>query len=324
MIWRLLARFSGSLVIASLVIFLLLRAVPGDPARVALGVSATEEAVAELSAQLGTDRPLPVQYVEWVGGLLTGDFGVSLASRQNITPLVWDRIQVSLILCGSAMVLSLVVAVPVGVWAARRAHRADGVLFSALSQLGMAVPSFLAGVLLVAVFAVQLGWVPANGWVPPGVDFGEFLRRLVLPVVALTLVQAAILTRYVRGAVLEVLDTNYLRTARSIGQSRAEALWRHGLRNAALPVLTVVGVQLTTLIVGAVVVERVFVLPGLGSMLLAAVANRDLTTVQTIVMVLVVFTLAVNFVVDLLYRVVDPRLRGRRAAVSVGAAVVRS
>lgn len=136
---------------------------------------------------------------------------------------------------------------------------------------------------------------------------------MILPVVALTLVQASIMTRYVRGAVLEVLDTNYIRTARSIGQSRDEALWRHGLRNAALPVLTVTGVQLTSLIVGAVVVEQVFVLPGLGSMLLDAVSNRDLTTVQTIVMLLVVFTLAVNFVVDLLYRLVDPRLRRRQA-----------
>ena len=313
MILRLVARILGSLAVAIVLILLLLRAIPGDPARVALGVTATDEAVAELSAQLGTDRPLAVQYFEWVGGLLTGDFGTSLASRQDITPLVWDRLQVSLLLCGTAMALSLVVAVPLGVWAARRAYRADGVAISAFSQVGMAVPSFLAGVLLVAVFSVRWGWLPANGWVPPGVDFGEFVRRLILPVVALTLVQASIMTRYVRGAVLEVLDTNYIRTARSIGQSRDEALWRHGLRNAALPVLTVTGVQLTSLIVGAVVVEQVFVLPGLGSMLLDAVSNRDLTTVQTIVMLLVVFTLAVNFVVDLLYRLVDPRLRRRQA-----------
>lgn len=311
---RLLARFLISLFAASVLIFLLLRIVPGDPARIALGVTATDEAVAELSARLGTDRPLTVQYLEWMGGLLTGDFGLSLASRQDITPLILDRAQVSLILTGTAMALSLLIAVPLGVWSARRARHVDGQVISALSQVGIAVPSFLAGVLLVAVVAVQLGWLPANGWVPPGVDFGAFLSRLILPVIALTLVQASILTRYVRSSVLEVLGADYLRTARAIGQSRAQALNRHGLRNAALPVLTVIGVQLTSLIVGAVVIEQVFVLPGLGSMLLDAVANRDLTTVQTIVMLLVVFTLAVTLVVDLLYRLIDPRLRRKVTA----------
>lgn len=302
-------RFLLSLLLASVVIFLLLRAIPGDPARVALGVTATDEAVAQLATQLGTDRPLLVQYLDWVGGLLTGDFGVSLSSRQDITPLVVDRAQVSLILCGVAMVLSLLIAVPLGMWAARRSERADGVLISGFSQVGIAVPSFLAGILLVTVFAVHLGWVPANGWIPPGEDPGGFLGRLVLPVIALTLVQAAILTRYVRSAVLEVMDQDFMRTARSTGASTSEALWRHGLRNAALPVLTVTGLQLTSLVVGAVVIERVFLLPGLGSMLLDSVARRDLTTVQTIVMLLVVFTLTVNLLVDLTYRIVDPRIR---------------
>ncbi|MDR7330004.1 ABC transporter permease [Corynebacterium guangdongense] len=311
---RLSARFLLSLLAASVLIFLLLRIVPGDPARIALGVTATDAAVAELSARLGTDRPLPVQYLDWLGGLLTGDFGLSLSSRQDITPLVLDRAQVSLILTGSAMVLSLLIAVPLGVWSARRARHPDGQVISALSQIGIAVPSFLAGVLLVAVVSIRFGWLPANGWVPPGVDFGAFLSRLILPVIALTLVQASILTRYVRSSVLEVLGADYLRTARAIGQSRSRALRRHGLRNAALPVLTVIGVQLSSLIVGAVVIEQVFVLPGLGSMLLDAVANRDLTTVQTIVMLLVVFTLAVTMVVDLLYRLIDPRLRGRATA----------
>lgn len=306
---RVVLRFVVSLFVASLVIFLLLRAVPGDPARVALGVTATDEAVAELSAQLGTDRPLAVQYLDWLGGLLTGDFGVSLSSRQAITPLVVDRAQVSLILVGTAMVLSLLIAVPLGMWAARRARHLDGSLITAGSQVGIAIPSFLAGVLLVTVFAVQLGWLPANGWIPPNVDATGFLQRLILPVIALTAVQASILTRYVRSAILEVMDRDFMRTARASGASRGQALWRHGLRNAALPVLTVTGVQLTTLVVGAVVIERVFLIPGLGSMLLDSVANRDLTSVQTIVMLLVVFTLTVNFLVDLTYRLVDPRIR---------------
>ncbi|GAB2511458.1 Glutathione transport system permease protein GsiC [Corynebacterium atrinae] len=309
MILKVLLRFLVSLVLASVIIFLLLRAIPGDPARVALGVTATDEAVAALAAQLGTDQPLWHQYFSWVGGLITGDFGISLSSRQDITALIIDRAQVSLILCGVAMVLSLLIAVPLGMWAARRADRADGLLVTGASQVGIAVPSFLAGILLVTVFSVHLGWVPANGWVPPNADFSGFVQRLILPVIALTAVQASILTRYVRSSILEVMDRDFMRTARATGASISEALWRHGLRNAALPVLTVTGLQLTSLVVGAVVIERVFLVPGLGSMLLDSVARRDLTVVQTIVMLLVVFTLSVNLVIDVTYRIIDPRIR---------------
>lgn len=308
LILRHLARFLITLFLASLLIFGMMRAIPGDPAQIALGVNATPTAVAALAAQLGTDRPLVQQYLSWITGLLRGDFGISLSSRADISPLVVDRAQVSLILCGTAMLLSLIIAVPMGIWAARRARRADGLLITAGSQVGIAVPSFLGGVLLVAVFAVQLGWLPANGWVPPAVDPGEFLRRLILPVISLTMVQAAILTRYVRSAILEVMNEDYLRTARAKGMSVSGALRVHGLRNAALPVLTVTGLQLTSLIVGAVVIEQVFSLPGLGSMLLDAVGNRDLITVQTIVMLLVLFTLTVNLIIDLSYSLLDPRI----------------
>ena len=159
------------------------------------------------------------------------------------------------------------------------------------------------------MFAVGLGWLPANGWIPPNQDFGGFLQRLILPVLALTAVQASILTRYVRSAVVDVMGEDFMRTARSKGMSLGRALRVHGLRNAALPVLTVTGVQLTSLVIGAVVIEQVFVLPGIGSMLLESVSNRDLTAVQSIVMVLVVFTLVVNMAVDLLYQVLDPRIR---------------
>lgn len=303
-----LAKFVLTLFAASVAIFLLMRAVPGNPARVALGVNATEDAVAELTQTLGLDRPLITQYFEWVGGLLSGSFGTSLSSQQDITPLVLDRAQVSLILVGLAILLALAGAVPIGMWLARTGNT----LVSALTQIGIAIPSFLVGIIMVAFFAVRLGWLPANGWIPPDQNFGGFIARLIMPVISLALVQGAMLTRYVRSSIVDVMDQDYIRTARALGLSHAEALRRHGLRNAALPVLTVTGLQLTTLIVGAVVIESVFVIPGLGSMLLDAVSNRDLTTVQTLVMLLVFFTLAINLATDLAYRVIDPRLKEKR------------
>lgn len=303
-----LAKFVLTLFAASVAIFLLMRAVPGNPARVALGVNATDGAVAELTTVLGLDRPLLTQYFEWVGGLLSGNFGTSLSSQQDITPLVLDRAQVSLILVGLAILLALAGAVPMGMWLARTGNT----FVSALTQIGIAVPSFLVGIIMVAFFAVRLGWLPANGWIPPDQDFGGFIARLIMPVISLALVQGAMLTRYVRSSIVDVMDQDYIRTARALGLSHAEALRRHGLRNAALPVLTVTGLQLTTLIVGAVVIESVFVIPGLGSMLLDAVSNRDLTTVQTLVMLLVFFTLAINLATDLAYRVIDPRLKEKR------------
>ncbi|HCT3316805.1 TPA: ABC transporter permease [Corynebacterium striatum] len=303
-----LAKFVLTLFAASIAIFLLMRAVPGNPARVALGVNATDGAVAELTTVLGLDRPLFTQYFEWVGGLLSGSFGTSLSSQQDITPLVLDRAQVSLILVGLAIVLALAGAVPMGMWLARTGNT----FVSALTQIGIAVPSFLVGIIMVAFFAVRLGWLPANGWIPPDQNFGGFIARLIMPVISLALVQGAMLTRYVRSSIVDVMDQDYIRTARALGLSHAEALRRHGLRNAALPVLTVTGLQLTTLIVGAVVIESVFVIPGLGSMLLDAVSNRDLTTVQTLVMLLVFFTLVINLATDLAYRVIDPRLKEKR------------
>ena len=294
-------RFVLLLAAASVVIFTLLRAVPGDPARVALGVSATEEAVAELSARLGLDQPLPVQYLDWVSGLLTGDFGISMSSGKNITDTVVERAGVSLTLTLVAMAVSLAVAVPVGVYLARRTHSPDGAVVGALSQVGIIVPSFLVGIALVALFSVRLGWLPANGWGTPA--------HAVLPVASLALVQASILTRYVAASVREEMGKDYVRTGRALGASIGNVLFTSALRNAALPVITVVGVQLASLVVGAVVIERVFTIPGLGTMLLDAVGNRDLATVQTVMMVIVVFTLVVNLIVDLTYAVVDPRIR---------------
>lgn len=304
-----LARFVATYFVATIVVFLFMRLIPGDPAQVSLGVNATPELLEQTRAEFGTDRPLIEQYFDWSSGLLRGDFGVSYVTRTDISPMVLDKVQVSLILVLTAMVIALLVAIPLGTWAAVKHRNLSGVVIGVGSQIGVAIPGFLAGILLVIVFAVGLGWLPANGWTAPVEDFGDFLRRLILPVLALASVQGAILTRYVRSAVLEVMSEDYLRTARAKGLGKTEALIKHGLRNAAIPVITVTGVQIAALIIGAVVIERVFVIPGLGSMLLDAVGNRDLLTVQSVVMVLVAITLILNLVVDILYTVVDPRLR---------------
>ncbi|GAB3489138.1 ABC transporter permease [Nocardiopsis coralliicola] len=301
--------FAASVAVATAAVFAFLSVLPGDAARVALGTGATEEAVARMHAEFGTDRPAAVQYAEWVGGLATGDFGRSYVNGEEIGPRIADRFGVTLWLVGSAMVIALAIAVPLGVAAALRHRDAAGTVLSGISQVGIAVPNFLAGILLITVFAVQLRWLPAGGWTPPAEDPAAFLSRLVLPAVSLGLVQGAVLTRYVRSAVLDVLREDYMRTARAKGLGPVSALLRHGLRNAAVPVVTVLGLQLATLLIGAVVIERVFVIPGLGSLLLDGVADRDLLLVQGVVLVLVVAVLLINFLVDLLYTVLDPRLR---------------
>ena len=298
-----------SLAVILLLVFGFMVLLPGDPARVALGVNATEADVATLRREYGLDRPLATQFLDWLGGLLRFDLGKSYISKAEIAPQIADRLQVSLILVAVSMLVALVIAVPFGTFMAVHHQRPAGLVLSAISQIGVAVPAFLAGILLITVFAVQLGWLPAGGWTPPAYDPGLFLKQLLLPALSLGLVQGAVLTRYVRSAVLDVLREDFLRTARAKGLTPMRALARHGLRNAAVPVVTVLGLQLATLLVGAVVIERVFVIPGLGSLLLDAVGNRDLIVVQDVVMVLVVAVLVTNFVVDLLYLVIDPRLR---------------
>lgn len=312
MILRLIERIAvlaASLAVSSILVFAFMAVLPGDPARVALGVNASDQSVASLRTEFGLDRPLVAQYFSWVGGLFRFDFGDSYISRAPIGPQIADRLQVSLWLVVTSMVIAVVIAVPIGSLMAVWHRRISGMLLSAVSQVGVAIPAFLAGILLITVFAVKLGWLPANGWTPPAQDPAMFLKQLTLPALSLGLVQAAVLTRYVRSSVLDVLREDYLRTARAKGLRPMPALFRHGLRNASVPVVTVLGLQLATLLIGAVVVERVFVIPGLGSLLLDAVSNRDLILVQDVVMVLVVAVLLVNFVVDLLYVAIDPRMR---------------
>ncbi len=308
---RRLAIFVVSLVAASLLVFFVMSVLPGDPAVVLLGTQATPEAVDALRSELGLDRPLIVRYLEWVVGWVSGDLGTSIFSGVDVGAQVADRLSVTIPLALMAITLTTLIAFPAGVFAAARHRRLGDTVVSTASQIGLAIPAFWAGLLFVTAFAVQRPWFPAGGF--PGWDAGFWsgIRALLLPAVSLALVQGAILTRYVRSAVLETLREDFIRTARAKGLSRSEALWRHGLRNAAIPVLTVLGLQFAALLAGTVVIESVFVLPGLGSMLLQAITRRDLELVQGGAMAIVIAILLVSLVVDLLYRALDPRVRTR-------------
>lgn len=312
LIIRLLSRTAilfGTIVAASIVIFALLAVLPGDPAQVALGVNASPKALEQVRAEFGTNRPLVTQYLSWFGNFLRGSFGRSYLTHADIGPQIADRLQVTVWLVGLGMAVAIVFALPLGVVAAVMHRKMSGTLLSAISQVGMAVPSFIAAILLIDIFAVRLQWVPSGGWTPPASDPETFLRQVILPVLSLGLIQAALLSRYVRSATLNVLREDYMRTARAKGLTPGRAFLRHGMRNVAIPVVTVLGLQVSALLVGAIVIERVFVIPGLGGLLLDSVSNRDLLVVQGVVMVLLVAVLVVNFITDALYLLIDPRLR---------------
>ncbi len=298
-----------SLVVASLVIFAAIEVVPGDPAAYMLGLNATPETVAALRAELGLDAGPLERYLGWTLGMLRGDFGVSYTYRTPVAGMIADRLWVSLPLALYALALSTLIAFPVGVWAAsRRGMPADSAVMGA-TQLGVAVPNFWFAMLLVLVFAVNLRWLSAGGF--PGWDAGlaAGLKALTLPAIALALPQAAILARVMRAALLDTLGEDYIRTARAKGLSRGQALRRHALRNALIPVLTIIGLQFSFLLAGAIIIENVFFLPGLGRLVFQAISQRDLIVVESVVMLLVFAVIVVTFAVDLAYAAVDPRLR---------------
>jgi len=301
-----------SLTVASLIIFLVVQVLPGDPAQVVLGVNATPDALAQLRHQMGLDLPGWQRYLAWIGGILHGDFGTSQVSSAPVAELIRQKLSVSAPLALLGMAVSVLISVPLGVIAGVRYRRLSGALISALSLGGIAIPAFWAALLLITVFAIRLHAVPAGGFVAWSDDPVGAFKSLLLPAISLGLVQGAILTRYIRSSIVDVLREDYIRTARAKGLTRWQALRRHGFRNAAIPVVTVLGLQLTSLLVGAVVIENVFYLPGLGRMLIQAIGNRDLVVIQATVMLLTGVVLVVNFLVDVSYRLLDPRIRATR------------
>jgi peptide/nickel transport system permease protein len=313
---RRLASFVLTLWVASVVVFAVLGLLPGNAAEVILGDTATPESLAALEAKLGLDQPAWQRYLAWIGGFVRGDLGTSLSYDSPVTELVLERLAVTVPLAVLAMILTTVAALGFGLYAASRHNRLGDVGVMTASQIGIALPNFWFAILLILVFAVHLQWVSAGGF--PGWtedDGGGFwvgLAALALPALSLAAVQAAILARITRSAVLDVLREDFVRTARAKGLSQRAALWRHVLRNAAIPVLTVMGLQFANLVTGTVVVENVFTLPGLGRLIFQAISNRDLPVVQSVVMLLAAAVIAINFIVDVLYAVIDPRLRHAR------------
>ena len=298
-----------SLVVASLVIFAVIEVAPGDPARFMLGINAQPDTVAALRAELGLDVPKVQRYLAWVGGMLSGDFGISYTYRVPVGQMIADRMWVSLPLALMALTLSTVIALPVGRYAANRRGGRGDMAVMGLTQLGIAVPNFWFAMILVVIFAINLRWFSAGGF--PGWDAGLLvgLKALTLPAVALALPQAAILSRVMRSALIDILSEDFMRSARAKGLTRQQAVWRHGLRNALIPVLTIMGLQFSFLLAGAIIIEQVFFLPGLGRLVFQSISQRDLIVVESVVMLLVFAVIVVNFAVDLAYVAVDPRLR---------------
>jgi peptide/nickel transport system permease protein len=299
----------ATLVGASIVVFLVLEVLPGNAAQILMGPDAAPEAVQALAIKLGLDHPAIERYWSWVSGMLVGDLGLSYSYSTPVAEVVLERLAVTVPLALIAMTITSVLALAAGIYAAARHNKLGDVGVMALSQIGIAIPNFWFAILLILLFSVHLGWFAAGGF--PGWDEGIVagLKALMLPAISLAVVQSAILARITRSAVLEVSREDFVRTARAKGVSRRRAMWGHVLRNALIPVVTIMGLQFAELLAGTIVVENVFYLPGLGRLIFQSISNRDLIVVRNCVMLLAAMVVVVNFAVDLLYAVIDPRVK---------------
>jgi peptide/nickel transport system permease protein len=300
----------ATLVGTSIVVFLVLEILPGNAAQILMGPDASPDAVEALARKLGIDRPPLERYWAWVSGMVVGDLGLSYAYSSPVGELVLERMALTVPLALMAMAFTTVLALVAGIYAASRHNKLGDVGVMGLTQVGIAIPNFWFAILLILLFSVQLGWFSAGGfpgWEEEGILGG--LRALLLPALSLAVVQSAILARITRSAVLEVLREDFVRTARAKGVSQRAALWSHVLRNAMIPVVTIMGLQFAELLAGTIVVESVFYLPGLGRLIFQSISNRDLIVVRNCVMLLAAMVVIVNFVVDVLYAVIDPRVK---------------
>ena len=308
-ILRRVAAFGAPLVFVSLLLFVVIRVLPGDPASLIMGTEGHPEAAARLRETLGLNRPLAVQYVDWLAGAVRGDLGVSIQYDVPVGRLILSRLPVTLPLTLLAALVMVATALPFGLYAAARHRRAGDYLTMVVSQIGIAVPAFWSGLLLILLFSVQLGWLQSGGFEGWAGGLWPGLSSLLLPAAALGFFQAAVLIRATRSAVLEVLSEDYVRTARAKGLDEASVIGKHTLRNALIPVVTVAGIQLGHLMAGSIILESVFALPGLGRLALGAITARDLPVVQGVTLFVASSIVLINFAVDLAYVLLDPRIR---------------
>jgi peptide/nickel transport system permease protein len=299
----------ATLFLVSGAIFVVLQVIPGDPAQIILGIKASPETLRDLRHKLGLDLPLPVQYMNWIGGVIRGDLGRSITYDVPITSLIISRLQVTIPLALLSILFAVVFSIPLGVYAAIHRNRPGDYGVMVFSQIGLAIPAFWAGILLILLFAVELRWFSAGGFKSWAETPWGALKSLLLPALSLGLIRAAVLARLTRSCMLEVLGEDYIRTARSKGLTEKGVVYKHAFRNALIPVVTIVGLQMGELLAGAIVIENVFHLPGLGRLVFLAIGQRDLPVVQGVSLLIAFLIVVVNFAVDVIYGIVDPRIR---------------
>jgi peptide/nickel transport system permease protein len=305
---RLLAA-GGVVILVSILVFTIIRLIPGDPITILLGENLSQDARDRLVQKWGLDQPVAVQYVRWAGNMLVGDFGASIRTQDAVGSLILDRIPATLSLAAGAMLIAMLIGVPAGVIAAYRANTAIDGMAMLTALIGLCLPSFWLSLLLILLFSIKLDLLPVSGYVSPADSVGGWLKHLILPALALGVGLAASISRMTRSAMLDVLSQDYVRTARAKGLTERTTLYAHALRNAMLPIITVIGLQLGFLLGGAVVVEEIFSVPGIGRLLIFGISNRDYPLIQGVVMIFAISFILINLLVDLLYSVFDPRIR---------------
>jgi len=297
------------LLLFSVIVFAVLRLVPGDPAVVMLGLQSTPEAVAEIREDMGLDRSMPVQYLVWLGHVVRGDFGISWTSKQPVWDLIWRRFEATVVLTLGATIVGLLLAIPLGIIGGIRPYSRIGAISSAFSLVGIAMPGFWLGLLLLLLFSVRLGWLPPSGYVPFDEGIGTGIKHMLLPAITLGVGLAAPLSRFIRSGMLDVMGSDYIRTARAKGLHERSVVSRHAVKNGMLPFVTIFGLEFGAMLGGAVITESVFNWSGLGTLLLTAIKNRDYALVQGTVLFISVIFILINLIIDLAYGLLDPRIR---------------
>lgn len=298
-----------TLLLVTVMVFALTRILPGDPARLLLGEEATPELVAQIREELGLNRAIPVQYADWLLGLVQGDLGRSIRGNEQVARIIWQKLPTTLELSFFSLLVAILIGIPTGVMAALRRNTAADASVTVLALSGISIPNFFLGILLIYLFSVQLAWIPPSGYVEPWVDLKKNLLLMLMPAITLGTALAGAIARFTRNSMLEVLSQDYVRTARAKGLEGRVVVYKHALRNAAIPVVTVIGLQLGGLLGGAVVTEQVFSIPGFGRLLVDSVFNRDFPVLQAVVLISALAVFLINVLTDLLYAAIDPRIR---------------